>query len=283
MVSETVLSGTASPAIVAAVAAVYLLLLGSGTLTALLLAREAARGRIPWDAHGRELGERALTWRDGLTVFGLVLVLLLSTGLVASLLDHPSPSALLLLQSIGLDALGLALLAWYLRHRGQEWSRLFGLRFSAFPRAARLGVLFYLAVLPLVFFSSMVYQGVLTANGYPPTLQDIALLLTADHPLWLRLYMLFMAVVLAPVFEECLFRGILLPLFARGFGIGTGIFLSSLLFAAIHFHMPSLVPLCVVATGFAIGYLFSGSLWVPVTMHALFNGVNLGLLLAIRQ
>jgi membrane protease YdiL (CAAX protease family) len=146
-----------------------------------------------------------------------------------------------------------------------------------------MGLIFYLAILPLVFFSSFVYQGILTVTGYPPTLQDIAVLLTGENAWWVRLYMLFMAVILAPLFEECVFRGLLLPLMARRLGVGPGIFLSSLIFASIHAHLPSMVPLFVVAVGFSMGYLYSGSLWVPVTMHALFNGVNLGLLLLIRQ
>jgi membrane protease YdiL (CAAX protease family) len=94
--------------------------------------------------------------------------------------------------------------------------------------------------------------------------------------------MLILAAVLAPVFEECLFRGILLPLLARRLGTGAAVLLSSVAFASIHFHLPSLVPLCVVAVGFSLGYLYAGSLWVPIVMHALFNGVNLSLLLLIR-
>jgi membrane protease YdiL (CAAX protease family) len=43
--------------------------------------------------------------------------------------------------------------------------------------------------------------------------------------------------------------------------------------------VPSIVPLFVLATGFAVGYIVTESLWVPVVMHALFNGMNIGLLL----
>jgi membrane protease YdiL (CAAX protease family) len=283
MTSESALFETVSPALAAGIALVYALLLAAGTVTAVLIARAALRRSVPWKTYDEVIRNRALGGRDVLMICGLVLILVLATLSVASLLRQASPSILLLLQSIGLDVAGLVALVAYLRHRGFEWNRVLGLVGPPSGRSLRMGLILYLGVLPLVFFSSMVYQGVLSANGYPPTLQDIALLLTADNPLWLRLYMMFMAVVLAPVFEECLFRGILFPLFARKLGLGSGIFISSLLFASIHFHAPSLVPLCVVAIGFAMGYLVSGSLWVPVTMHALFNGVNLGLLMALRQ
>jgi membrane protease YdiL (CAAX protease family) len=216
-------------------------------------------------------------------LFGIVMILILATISIAALFRSTTPAGLLLLQSLGVDGAGLAVLAWYVRTRKLGWNLVFGLQLAQLPRSLRLGLYFYLSILPIVFFSSLIYQGILSAHGYPPTLQDVALLLTGDNPWWIRLYMLFMAVILAPLFEECLFRGILLPLMARRFGVGSGIVFSSLIFAVIHFHVPSMVPLCAVAIGFSMGYLYSGSLWVPVTMHALFNGINLGLLLLIRQ
>lgn len=283
MPNETILFEKASPILFGVVILCYLLLLAAGTLTALLIARSSIREHIDWGARGRALHERPLLWKDAGVFLGILLVLILATSIAVALLKAPSPSTLILLQSIGVDAAGLGALAWGLRARGLTWRLVFGLHAADLPRSIRLGIIFYLAILPLVFFSSFVYQGILTASGYPPTLQDIALLLTGDNSWGVRVYMLFVAVILAPLFEECVFRGVLLPLMARRFGVGPGIFLSSLLFASIHFHVPSMVPLCVVAVGFSLGYLYSGSLLVPVTMHALFNGVNLGLLLLIRQ
>jgi membrane protease YdiL (CAAX protease family) len=91
-----------------------------------------------------------------------------------------------------------------------------------------------------------------------------------------------LTIVLGPFVEECVFRGIALPLLARTFGVGPGVLLSSALFAAIHLHLPSFVPLLVMSTAFALGYLYSGSLWVPFTMHAVFNTVNMVLLSILR-
>jgi membrane protease YdiL (CAAX protease family) len=272
-----------SPVLAWVMTVLYLVLLAGGTATALLVARSAVRNHIDWNAHSLRLNERPLIWKDVGLLLGIFLILILATICIAALLKAASPVILLLIQSLGVDVAGLVALAWYLRTRGLGWNQVFSMRPSDFPRAARIGLIFYLAILPLVFFSSFVYQGILTVNGYPPTLQDIALVLTDENDWWVRLHMLFMAVILAPLFEECVFRGLLLPLMARRLGVGPGILVSSLLFASIHFHLPSMVPLTVVAVGFSMGYLYSGSLWVPVTMHALFNGINLGLLLLIRQ
>ena len=282
MANESVLLDQASPVLIGVVAFCYLMLLAAGTLTALVMVRSAVGTRIDWRSLGRTLQERPILWADAGILLGLLMILILATTTVGALLKAQTPASLLLIQSIGVDVAGLAVLAWYVRTRKLGWNRLFSLQRMHLTLSLRLGLYFYLSILPIVFFSSLIYQGILSAHGYPTTLQDVAILLTGNNPWWVRFYMLFMAIILAPLFEECLFRGILLPLMARRFGVGPGIFFSSLIFAAIHFHLPSMVPLCTVAMGFSLGYLYSGSLWVPVTMHALFNGVNLGLLLLIR-
>jgi membrane protease YdiL (CAAX protease family) len=83
------------------------------------------------------------------------------------------------------------------------------------------------------------------------------------------------AVTLGPFVEELLFRGIALPLLARYTSTHWAVFLVSATFAVLHFHVPSFVPLFVIALAFSYAYLYTGSILVPVIMHALFNGVSL--------
>ena len=94
--------------------------------------------------------------------------------------------------------------------------------------------------------------------------------------------MLAMAVGVAPIFEEILFRGIALPLLARRWGVAPAVVAVSAFFAVIHLHVPSLVPLFIIAVSFSLGYLYTGSLLAPVVMHALFNGVNLWILAGLK-
>lgn len=272
----------AMPPPAAAVAiGVYLFLMAAGTVIAAGFVLKGLRHPIPWPALAHRLILRPWHWRDAATLAGLVGLLILLTFGVALLLREPGETTLLVLQTLITDVGGLALLAAYLRFRGLRWTSALGLGRPA-PRWLLLGGIAYLALIPLVVFSSLVSQGILTIKGYPPNLQEVALLLSADHPLWLQLYLTGLAVLIAPFFEECLFRGVLLPLAARRFGTGAGVVLVSALFSAIHVHLPSAIPLFVVACGFSVAYLYSGTLWVPVLMHALFNGVNLALLLILK-
>ena len=255
----------------------------SGTVIALTLAWRLPARRETWQQRIQALRARPWAWTDGGLILCAVLLLVGVAMAVGARVGRDNAVALLMVESLLIDVAGLALVSGYLGWRGYTWQAALGLRRSGAGRFLAAGAVAYLALLPLVFFSSAVYQGILSAKGYPPNLQDVALLLSGEHPLWVRLYMLVLAVAVAPLFEETLFRGILLPLLARRLGTGTGVFLTSLLFAAIHLHVPSLVPLFVIATGFSLAYIYTGSLWTPIAMHGLFNGINLGLMLLLRH
>lgn len=268
----------ASATTAVAAVALYGFLLIVGTLTALFIVTRYWRTPIHWDTRSSSLCARSWSWRDAGGLLGILTLLFLAATLAAFLLPDPGEVTLVILQSMVLDLAGLTALLACLRFRGVSWTTAFGNPSIPLRRHLGIGAVFYLAILPLVAFSSLVYQGILSVNGYPPSIQEVAILLAQDHPVCVRFYLILLAIGLAPIFEECIFRGIALPLMARAIGTGPAILFTSALFAGIHCHLPSFVPLCVVAVGFSLGYLYSGSLWVPITMHALFNGVNVVLL-----
>ena len=84
----------------------------------------------------------------------------------------------------------------------------------------------------------------------------------------------FTAVVLAPLFEEVIFRGALLPVLAKRLGVRWGIVLSGLLFGLAHISIGELAPLTVLGIGLAILRISSGRLLPCVLMHALWNGIT---------
>jgi uncharacterized protein len=131
-------------------------------------------------------------------------------------------------------------------------------------------------------FYTLIYQAVLRGMGHEIMLQEVALVVAGEQSFWLRMYLMTLAVVLAPLFEEILFRGIGLPLVARKWGAAPAVVIVSLFFAAIHFHLPSMVPLFVIAAAFSLAYIHSGSIVVPIVMHGLFNGVNLVMLMMLK-
>ncbi|RLD61467.1 MAG: hypothetical protein DRJ05_02555 [Bacteroidetes bacterium] len=75
--------------------------------------------------------------------------------------------------------------------------------------------------------------------------------------------------------EELLFRGVILKLLTEWTrNIHWGIFLSAALFSAIHMQFYGFLPR--MALGVLFGYIFvwSGSLWIPIALHFIFNGIT---------
>ena len=87
------------------------------------------------------------------------------------------------------------------------------------------------------------------------------------------------AIVLAPVTEEILFRGVFFGGLAVRWGFLPAALSSSLVFGAVHFSLSALFPLFLV--GLVLCYLYrrTGSIYPPIIYHALFNGVTLVIVL----
>jgi membrane protease YdiL (CAAX protease family) len=83
------------------------------------------------------------------------------------------------------------------------------------------------------------------------------------------------AVVAAPLAEELIFRGCLYGILRQIGGRLLAIAVSSLLFALIHGHLPSLAGLMVLSVGLSLLYEKTGSLWAPILLHAAFNGLSI--------
>jgi len=101
---------------------------------------------------------------------------------------------------------------------------------------------------------------------------------TGSETIGQRVLIIFVAIVLAPIAEEFLFRFFLYGVFKRYFGWFSALALNSLLFAAAHGHFPTFAPLFALGCCLTIAYEWSGSILVSMTMHALFNAVTLTLL-----
>lgn len=138
------------------------------------------------------------------------------------------------------------------------------------------GLFFFLACLPVVYAVGVCWNAVLEllrSYGIPVDLplQDAVLLLQqTDSPLTF-FGLVFLAVVVAPVVEENVFRGGIYR-FLKGKGsIPAALLLSGLLFGMIHGNLQSLPGLVAVGICLGLAYEISGSLRVPIFFHAFFN------------
>ena len=106
--------------------------------------------------------------------------------------------------------------------------------------------------------------------------QHLELELLVNHSHWpLTLSIIGVAVIVAPLVEELLFRGILQSL-VRSYvnRPWLSIFFCAGLFAAVHANPEHWPALFVLGVGLGYAYEKSGSLWQAIFMHALFNGTT---------
>ena len=91
----------------------------------------------------------------------------------------------------------------------------------------------------------------------------------------LPVLIIILAVAIAPLVEEFVFRFFFYGVVRRYFGRFAGLMVNSVLFAAVHAHIPSAAPLFVLGGCLTLAYEWSGSIFVSMTMHALFNSLTL--------
>ncbi len=151
------------------------------------------------------------------------------------------------------------------------------------PRIATQSFLRWLAILPILWFFSSIWQLFLHTIGHPPDLQLALRLFLEITGIGPKILFLTFAILIAPIVEEVLFRGILLPLLTRTLGPHFALLLSSLAFAAIHADMGSFLALALFAIALSLAFARTRSLYVPIAMHMLFNGVNLLLLFTLMR
>ena len=84
---------------------------------------------------------------------------------------------------------------------------------------------------------------------------------------------LLAAVIVAPFCEEVFFRGFVFPGLRRGMPVGWAIILSSLLFAVSHTDPGSFAVLLIIGLALAILRWRTRSIWPPILLHTLNNGI----------
>ncbi|MGI8820289.1 MAG: CPBP family intramembrane glutamic endopeptidase [Chthoniobacterales bacterium] len=217
--------------------------------------------------------ERSFGWPDALGATGLMALFLMNAASSAG-----ADGSKTVLRTNGLIASALVsaaiviCVAAFVQIRGISVSAIAGWARVGFARAVMTGTILLLAAYPLIFVADLISQSVL---GAPSGRQNILELFTASQTLEQRVLIIILAVAVAPVVEEFVFRFYVYGVVKRYLGRIPGLLVNSLLFAAVHAHLPSAGPLFVLAVCFTLAYEWSGSILVNMTMHALFNAVTL--------
>jgi membrane protease YdiL (CAAX protease family) len=211
---------------------------------------------------------------SGLFVGGLVGSLVaISLAIAVNGGEELGQVPLLLVSSLGQGLVTMGLLAYMSRSRGTgSWDVDFGFRFRS---RDLVGLLYGLGLQIAVTVMVLVPLAVLLGLDDPPQ-QDVAEIADEASSFPARVAVLFVLVVVAPVAEELLFRGVLLARLRRGLGPAASVAISAALFSCIHLIDPDaafVVPGLFVI-GLVLGWqaLRTGRIGLSIMTHA---GVNL--------
>lgn len=225
-------------------------------MAGLRLAHPPRRGAVPWQAAD----------------VGMAFLILFAVGSITlAVLERMIPTAnrsqLEMLGGIvaGLAIVGLAPLLLSLRAGARLYQ--LGIHVAHWRRGVATGFVGYLFAAPLVGALHVAAQ-----QFWPAKIHTVEQLVRHE-PTALNIGVLMLgAVVVAPLSEELLFRGILFGWLRRTTGVWNGTILCSIVFALVHSQQwPAPIPIFVLSLFLTVSYHRGGSLAAPMTLHALFN------------
>jgi uncharacterized protein len=133
------------------------------------------------------------------------------------------------------------------------------------------GTLTFVVAMPLLSLTGFVWQELLQFSGIPIERQDlIGMFAHADSPV-LLVVMLVLAIVMAPLTEELVFRAGLFRYLRTRLPRAAALLLPSLVFAGLHLNLASFAQLVVLAIVFSLAYERTGHIGTTIVAHALFN------------
>ncbi|HVM49755.1 MAG TPA: CPBP family intramembrane glutamic endopeptidase [Candidatus Acidoferrum sp.] len=197
---------------------------------------------------------------------------------------NPSTTRMII-ATLSFQGAGLILIARFLREHQVSWAEGFGLA-NGPGRALLLGVIIALLFLPIGWGLQETSRQVMThlphLKLHPEEQQSVHALRTTTS--WAdRLALAAAAILLAPVAEEMLFRGVLYPAIKQAGFPHLALWGTSVFFAVVHTNLVTFLPLVVLALALTALYERTNNLLAPITAHSVFNALNFASLLLLER
>ena len=184
--------------------------------------------------------------------------------------------------SLCFQGAGLVLTYYFLQAHKMSWAEAFG--FKNQPGwAVMLGICGAIIVLPACWWLQARSFEFFNYLGFEPTEQDAIRLLREANTWWKQAYLGVFAIVLAPVGEEVLFRGIAYPFIKHLGWPKLGLWFTATMFALIHGNIAAFLALLLLAVALTLLYEWTGNLLSCIVVHSLFNAANFGMLFILKN
>lgn len=169
----------------------------------------------------------------------------------------------------------LVWIAVFLRQSHLSCREAFGLRPRSRMAVVAAGLAVGIVVLPVMWLLQFVSEAVMVWLHLNPVAQTaVQELQSSGLTVSETILFGFFTIVLAPIVEETLFRGILYPTIKQAGHPHWALWGTSALFGIMHFNMLTLLPLLLLALLLAGLYEATDSLLAPIATHSIFNAAN---------
>lgn len=177
--------------------------------------------------------------------------------------------------TLTLDVVTLLLLHQFLRLHGTTWGEFLGVNRSGITRSLLFAILVGTLALPVILaLNGWVLMLITSMNKQLVTEEPAIKVLRSTVGLGKQIYFGFAAIVLAPMAEEALFRGVLYPSIKQMGHPRMAVWMTSILFGAIHMNLVVFLPLTLFGLVLVFIYEKTDRLIAPIVAHAFFNAVN---------
>jgi membrane protease YdiL (CAAX protease family) len=210
----------------------------------------------------------------GLIVFYTGFVLATWVQRIAGPLPARANVTQMVVAMLSLQGAVLILVTLMLREQKSSWPAAFGFR-NDLRRALLLGVIAGCLFLPVGYLLQRVSAaGIEQFTKKKPAEQEAVETIRDTPAPTPRLLLGLVTILLAPLGEETLFRGILYSTIKQAGFPRIAFWVSSILFGLIHANMGAFLPLVVLAMILALIYEKTDNLLAPIAAHATFNAVE---------
>jgi membrane protease YdiL (CAAX protease family) len=181
----------------------------------------------------------------------------------------------IVLSAFFLEMPALAWIGFFLRQHNVSWKEAFGFQVTNPIKAAACGLLAAALFLPVAWGCQALSINLMDlAHLNPQSQEPVQALQDPTLTVAAKIVLGVIVIVFAPLVEEMLFRGILYPAIKQNGWPRLALWVSSVLFAAMHRNMAIFLPLLVFALLLVYLYETFQNLLVPIVAHSLFNAVN---------
>ena len=241
---------------------------------------EAIRPVVAWfNVHDLPLVRAKWRLESALQLLAWWLIWVCSMFLLASALQAftgtvPGEHSILslIVGALSLHGSVLVLVPLFLRRERIALSEAFGFSVDV-RRALLMGVVAAFFFIPIGYLLQNTSAWVIKTVLHQVPMPEQAVQTITENKAWIkRVWLAVFAILIAPVAEEILFRGILYPTIKQLGFPRLAMWLVAVLFGLIHLNLVALVPLILFGIVLTLLYERTGNLLSSILAHSLFNG-----------